>query len=199
LFLAGLVGETSAQPLSAATDYEWELQTPGRTIFRDRVPVGQIALIRTEGGGIFGRKGKPTGELLTILTDVSFVPGDTARFYGVGIEIGDRKTNYVSLILDADELPSLWNSASYIAKTAMNIANTERIDTQIRYRGKSGWSLEFTQQGQKQFLGLAWTDARTGIRDHRSLTPDQLSLFADLIDLTIFELNRQGAEILPTK
>jgi hypothetical protein len=184
-----------AQPITVATDYEWEINTPGRTIFRDRTPVGQIALIKTEGGGIFGGKGKPTGELLTMVADVAFIPGDTLRFYGAGIEFGTDKYTNGTITLDQDELPSLWKSATYISKTATNIAKTDRIDTAIRYRGKSGWSLEFTQQGQNQFLGLAWTDPQTGALEHRSLTPDQLSILADLIDLTIFELNRQGASI----
>ncbi|MBU0691236.1 hypothetical protein KKH18_05400 [bacterium] len=195
LLLSIVIDTGRAQPITAATDYEWEINTPGRTIFRDRTPIGQIALIKLEGGGIFGGKGKPTGEMLTMIADVSFVPGDTLRFFGAAIEFGTAKYINATIVLDPDELPSFWKSANYISKTATNIANTERIDTSIRYRGKSGWSLEFTQQGQDQFLGLAWTDPLSGNREHRSLTPDQLSILADLIDLTIFELNRQGASI----
>lgn len=187
------------QAINSATDYEWEINTPGRTVFRDRTPVGQIALVKTEGRGIFGGKGKPTGEMLTMLADVSFIPGDTLRFFGVGIEFGDAKHVSASMMLDTDELPSLWKSASYIAKTALNIANTERLDTSIRYRGKGDWSLEFTQKGQDQFLGLSWTDPATGVHEHRSLTPDQLTILVDLIDLTIYELNRQGAGIVLDK
>lgn len=195
LLLSIAIDSGIAQPITAATDYEWEISTPGRTIFRDRTPIGQIALIKLEGGGIFGGKGKPTGEMLKMLADVSFVPGDTLRFFGAAIEFGTEKYINGTIVLDVDELPSLWKSAGYISKTAINIANTERVDTSIRYRGKSGWSLEFTQQGQDQFLGLAWTDPVSGTREHRSLTPDQLTIMVDLIDLTIFELNRQGATI----
>jgi hypothetical protein len=187
------------QPIQSLTDYEWEINTPGRTVFRDRTPVGQIALVKTEGRGIFGGKGKPTGEMLTMLADVSFIPGDTLRFFGAGIEFDNQKQILGSMMLDTDELPRLRKSASYIAKTATNIANTERLDTSIRYRGKGNWSLEFTQQGQDQFLGLSWTDPVSGAHEHRSLTPDQLSVLVDLIDLTIFELNRQGAGIVLDK
>jgi hypothetical protein len=187
------------QPISAATDYEWEIKTPGRTMFRDRTPIGQIALVKTEGRGIFGGKGKASGEKLTLLSDVSFIPGDTLRFFGAAIEFENNKQISGSIMLDTDELPSLRESASYIAKTATNIANTERLDTSIRYRGKGDWSLEFTQKGQDQFLGLSWTDSATGIHEHRSLTPDQLTILVDLIDLTVFELNRQGAGIVLDK
>jgi hypothetical protein len=187
------------QPITSTTDYEWEINTPGRTVFRDRTPIGQIALVKTEGRGIFGGKGKPSGEKLTVLSDVSFIPGDTLRFFGAAIEFDNSKQVSGSIMLDTDELPSLWKSASYIAKTATNIANTERLDTSIRYCGKGNWSLEFTQRGQDQFLGLSWTDPATGVQQHRSLTPDQLTVLVDLIDLTIFELNRQGAGIVLDK
>src|SRR3989339_1705450 len=175
---------SAGQPIAFPTDYEWEINTPGRTVFRDKTPIGQIALVKTEGRGIFGGKGKPTGEVLTVLSDVAFVPGDTSRFFAAGIEFADKKNITGSILLDHDELPSLWKSASYIAKTASNIANTERNDTSIRYRGKGDWSLEFTQRGQDQFLGLSWTDPNTSNREYRFLTPDQLTVLADLIDLT---------------
>jgi hypothetical protein len=187
------------QPIGTATDYEWELKTPGRTLFRDRTPIGQIALVKTEGRGIFGGKGKASGEMLTILSDVSFIPGDTLRFFGAAIEFDLQKRISGSIMLDTDELPLLWKSASYIGKTAANIANTERLDTSIRFRGKGDWNLEFTQKGQDQFLGISWSDPVTGIREQRSLTPDQLTILVDLIDLTIFELNRQGAGIVLDK
>jgi len=188
-----MVGGGLAQ--DAATNYEWELATPGRTTFRDRTPVGHIALVHTEGGGIFGKKGKPTGELLRMVVDVAFVPGDTLRFFAVSMEIIDGRRLLETIIVDHDELPSFWSGAKYISQTAANIANTKREDTQIQYRGKNGWSIEFTQHGQNQFLGVGWDDALTGVREYRSITPDQLSVLVDLIDLAVYELNRQGASI----
>ncbi len=65
-------------PTKIATDYEWQLTQPGRTLFRDRLPVGQIALVA-------GKKEKATGELLQVLTDIAFMPGDSNRFFAVAL------------------------------------------------------------------------------------------------------------------
>ncbi|MBK6765100.1 MAG: hypothetical protein IPG71_01970 [bacterium] len=175
-------------PEKIATDYEWQLTQPGRTLFRDKVPVGQI-------GFVAGKKEKATGEALQVLTDIAFTPGDSTRYFAVTFRVMEGDRLYGEVILDADELPELIKSARYLAATALDIAATERAETDITFRSRAGLSLEFRQVGQQQQLQLALPDPLSDGEIIRPLTSDQYSLFADLLDLAIYELNRQGANI----
>ncbi len=177
-----------------ATDYEWQLAEPGRTLFRDRLPVGQIALVA-------GRKEKMTGELLQVLTDIAFMPGDTVRHFATAFRVIDGDRVYSEVLADAAELPELIKSARYIAETAVNIASTERAETHITFRTRAGMIIEFLQFGTEQQITIALPDPLSDGEIIRALSADQLVLFSDLLDLTIFELNRQGAgiKIKPSK
>jgi hypothetical protein len=171
------------------TDYEWQLAEPGRTLFRDRLPVGQITLVE-------GRKEKPTGELLQVLTDIAFIPGDSLRHFAAAFRIYEGEKIYSEVIADAEELPELINAARYIAETAVNISTTERAETRITFRTRDKLSLEFLQIGTQQQIAVVMPDPLSDGEIIRSLSTDQLKLFSDLLDLTIFELNRQGANLV---
>jgi len=187
ILLFGAVAFAQA-PQTIATDYEWQLTQPGRTLFRDKLPVGQIGLVA-------GKKEKATGEALQVLTDIAFMPGDSTRYFAVTFRVMEGDRLYGEVILDADELPELIKSARYLAATALDIAATDRAETDITFHSRAGLSLEFRQVGTAQQLQLALPDPLSDGELIRPLTPDQYSLFADLLDLTIFELNRQGANI----
>lgn len=176
----------SQSPARIATDYEWQLSQPGRTLFRDRLPVGQIALVA-------GKKEKATGEVLQMLTDIAFMPGDSNRFFAVAIRVGEGDRVFSEVLADAEELPELIRSARYIGQTARDIASTERAETNITFHTRAGFSLEFVQAGTRQQISVALPDPFSDGEIIRDISLDQLSLFADLLDLTIFELNRQGA------
>ncbi|MCB1060395.1 MAG: hypothetical protein KDB65_09200 [Calditrichaeota bacterium] len=171
------------------TDYEWQLSEPGRTMFRDRLPVGQIALVE-------GRKEKLTGELLQVLTDIAFIPGDSLRHFAAAFRIFEGERVYSEVIADAEELPELIGAAKYIAETAVNIASTERSETRITFRTRANLSLEFIQIGTQQQINIVMPDPLSDGEIIRTLSADQLKLFSDLLDLTIFELNRQGANLV---
>jgi hypothetical protein len=171
------------------TDYEWQLAEPGRTLFRDRLPVGQLTLVE-------GRKEKPTGELLQVLTDIAFIPGDSVRHFAAGFRIFEGEKIYSEVIADAEELPELITSARYIAETAVNIAGTMRDETRITFRTRANFSLEFIQLGTQQQITVAMPDPLSDGEIIRTLSADQLKIFSDLLDLTIFELNRQGANLV---
>lgn len=171
------------------TDYEWQLSEPGRTMFRDRLPVGQIALVE-------GRKEKLTGELLQVLTDIAFIPGDSLRHFAAAFRIFEGERVYSEVIADAEELPELIGAAKYIAETAVNIAGTERSETRITFRTRANLSLEFIQIGTQQQINIVMPDPLSDGEIIRTLSADQLKLFSDLLDLTIFELNRQGANLV---
>ncbi len=173
-------------PTKIATDYDWQLNQPGRTLFRDRLPVGQIALVA-------GKKEKATGELLQVLTDIAFMPGDSNRFFAVAFRIGEGSTVYSEVLADADEIPELIRSARYITQTATDIASSERAETKITFHTRAGFSIEFMQVGTQQQLTVVFPDPLSDGEIIREVSTDQLGLFADLLDLTIFELNRQGA------
>ena len=187
-----------AQPLGLATDYEWELAVPGRTLFRDRTPVGNISFVEHGArSGIIGKKIKYTGESLNLTADVAFIPGDTLRYFGVFMELNEGERVLSSVVMDGEELPSLWSSLKYMLETGDKIQNTERGDTRIAYRGKSGWTVTFYQTGKDQHVEVAFPAADKQPAQTRSLIRDELSTFKDLIDLTIFELKRQGAQFAP--
>ena len=171
------------------TDYEWQLSEPGRTMFRDRLPVGQIALVE-------GRKEKLTGELLQVLTDIAFIPGDSLRHFAAAFRIFEGERVYSEVIADAEELPELIGAAKYIAETAVNIASTERSETRITFRTRANLSLEFIQIGTQQQINIVMPDPLSDGEIIRTLSAEQLKLFSELLDLTIFELNRQGANLV---
>ncbi len=187
LFALVILPTSQAQsPTKIATDYEWQLNQPGRTLFRDRLPVGQIALVA-------GKKEKATGELLQVLTDIAFMPGDSNRYFAVAFRIGEGSAIYSEVLADADEIPELIRSARYIAQTATDIASSERAETKITFHTRAGFSIEFNQIGVQQQLAVVLPDLISDGEIIREISADQLKLFSDLLDLTIFELNRQGA------
>ncbi len=187
LFFLLLSGGAWAQSVPViATDYEWQLTQPGRTLFRDRLPVGSIELVA-------GRKEKATGEVLQVLTDIAFEPGDTVRFFAVNFRLTAGEQGLTEALADAAELPGLIGAARYAIETSKNIAGTERAETLVTYRTRSGFALNLLHFGTQQQLSVEWPDVQHAGRIERIINADQLSLFADLLDLTIFELNRQGA------
>lgn len=187
LFALVILPTTLAQSTTKiATDYEWQLNQPGRTLFRDRLPVGQIALVA-------GKKEKATGEVLQVLTDIAFMPGDSTRFFAVAFRIGEGSTVYSEVLADADEIPELIRSARYIVQTATDIATAERAETRITFHTRADFGIEFIQVGTRQQLTVVLPDPLSDGEIIREISADQLKLFSDLLDLTIFELNRQGA------
>lgn len=194
LLTASAVFPQSAPP---ATDYEWELQVPGRTMFRDRTPTGTVSLIKTEGkGGLFGGKGKPTGEIIAVFADVSFIPGDTARYYGIALELYGKKELLAAVMLDIDELLPLYEALDYIYGTSGNILQRERADTRIHHRGRDGWQFVFRQTGTDQTLILE-LPAVGGGTVSRPLTRTLLASLMDVLRRTHYELSRQGAPLEP--
>lgn len=175
-------------PAKIATDYEWQLTQPGRTLFRDKLPVGQIALVA-------GKKEKATGEVLQVLTDIAFMPGDSVRHFAAMFRVIEGDRLYAEVLSDADELPELIKAARYIAETSVDIATTDRAETDIAFHSRAGLSLEFKQVGTQQIMQIALPDPFSDGEIIRPLSADKFTLFADLLDLTIFELNRQGAGI----
>ena len=185
----------SAQVSAPATDFEWELQVPNRLLFRDRIPVGGIPISLDRKSGFFGTRKKDGGETLSLWTEVAFVPGDTARYVGVAFELGEKTGPTVTAILDALEIPSLYKSVEYVLNTSQSIANTERTDTRVVYRAKCGLELIFFQQGKTQRFEFRFPPRGEQPPVVRYLSRDRLALFKDLLDLTLFELKRQGAPL----
>lgn len=186
-----------AQPAAPSTDYEWELQTPNRLLFRDRIPVGDVPLSLPQKSGFFGKRKAKGGDALGMVVDVAFVPGDTARYVAV---VFDYKTGDIvnaSVLLDAAEIPSLRQSVDYMLTTSQNIANTERRDTRVSYRSRAGMEVAFSQKIKAQSFDFLFP--KQGDRDAMTvvLSRDNVLLFKDLLDLLLFELKRQGAS-LPT-
>lgn len=183
-----MVWANAQAPAKIATDYEWQLAQPGRTLFRDKLAVGQIALVA-------GKKEKATGEYLQVLTDIAFTPGDSLRHFAASFRVLEGERSYGEALVDSDELPELIKSARYIAQTAQDIAATDRAETDITFRTRAGLSIRFKQVGTAQQLQIALPVPQSDGQVIRQVSTDQLRLFADLLDLTIFELNRQGAGI----
>lgn len=175
------------------SDYEWQLKTPGRTLFRDRAPVGQIPLSSEGGKGLFGKK--TSGEQLQLLTDIAFQPGDTTRYFALGLRLVDGDQVLAESFADKDEIPGLLSAARYIVSTATDIAATERPETEIYFQGRAGFKLQFLQIGKAQAFALSFHSTIPERTISRALTSDHISILADLIDLALFELNRQGAGI----
>jgi hypothetical protein len=140
---------------------------------------------------------KYTGESLNLVADVAFVPSDTLRYFGVALEFAEGSTVTRSVFMDGEELPQLWSSLKYMLETGDKISTTERGDTRMQFRGKSGWSLAFFQNGTTQHVEISFPAAEKQPELVRSMTRDELSMFKDLLDLTMFELKRQGAQFAP--
>jgi hypothetical protein len=181
------------EPSSTATDFEWELQTPDRIIYRDRVPVGQIALTTPA----FGKKpAKPTGEAVALIVEIAYCPGDSsARYYGLSVELQNNGTQ-TAATLDATEIPVLYRMMDYTLKTATDIGGTERSDTRFQFRSKAGLFIGFEQHGKTQQIELRIPAHENYPEVSRWIARDQLSTLRDLLDLTVFELKRQGATII---
>jgi hypothetical protein len=177
------------------TEYEWEVQSPNRTLFRDRTPVGQVFLMTEARKGLFSRKPKESGEALNFFTEVAFVPGDTVRTYGAVLSLGDGPSVTASTLFDGAELASLWKYLDYAAATAKNIAAVQRTGTRIEYHSKSGLALAFSQTGTVQRFEVRFPAATGRSEIIRPLTGEQLSTLRDLVDLAIYDLKRQGATL----
>ncbi len=176
-----------------ATDFEWELQVSGRTLFRDLTPIGRISLVHTSGqGGILGKKGKETGEAILLRTDVAFVPGDTIRYFALNIGLFDGEREITSLVVDRDEVSGLHGAMKYMLETAGHILDTDRPDTRIQRRTKSGIEIEFRQVKTEQSFHIMFLREDGSVLT-RPLYPDQFSSLRDLLELSMFELRRQGA------
>lgn len=195
LVLLVFAGAVKTQLNAPATDFEWELQVPNRTLFRDRVPIGDVPITADRKSGFFGSRKKDGGEALSLWAEIAFVPSDTARFLGVAFELGKADALAASAILDAQEIPSLYKSVEYVLNTSQSIANTERTDTRVVYRAKCGLELVFFQQGKTQRFEFRFPPRNSQPPVVRFLSRERLSLFKDLLDLTLFELKRQGAAL----
>jgi hypothetical protein len=187
----------SAQAPLMETDFEWEMNRPGRTMFRDLTPVGKIELVHMSGqGGLLGKKGKGTGEAIVVNADVAFVPGDSLRYFAAVIQLWEGGTERAFAVLDANELLGLSQALSYMLETAGHIIDTERPESRISRMSKSGLGVNFFQHGKVQRFTVDFPD-----KDHqllvRGLEPEQFQSLRDLLDLTMFELRRQGALIEP--
>lgn len=194
----GIWSFSSAQPPTLATDYEWELQVPGRTLFRDRTPIGKISFVKQGARtGLLGKKQKLTGESLALVTDVAFVPGDTVRYFGAMLELTAGEHLISAAVMDGEEVPALWSSLKYMLDTGDKIRNTERTDTRMAFRGKSGWSLTYFQAGTAQQVEISFPAKDKQPEEIRLLTRDELSALKDLVDLALFDLKRQGAQLAP--
>lgn len=194
LLLTGSGGVFAEVP-TFETDFEWELNQPGRTIFRDLTPVGKIDLVHLSGqGGLLGKKGKETGEAILLNANVAFVPGDSLRFFAAVFQLWEGSSERAFAVVDASELLGISQAMSYMLETAGHILDTERPETRISRRTKSGMIVNFYQYGKSQKFIVDFPD-----KDHqilsRGLEPEQFQSLRDLIDLTIFELRRQGALI----
>ena len=187
----------AAQPLAPATDFEWELQTPDRTLFRDRVPIGEIPLTAARKSGFFGSRKKSGAEVIALWTEIAFVPGDTARFLAVSLELAAGELPLAAALLDAVEFPSLYKAVEYVLSTSRNIAGTERTDTRVVYRSRCGLELAFIQQKKAQRVEFRFPARGGEGAVVRAVSREALSLFKDLLDLTFFELQRQGASLPP--
>lgn len=195
LFLGLLSPVVLADPPSAETDFEWEVRVPGRTIFSELTPVGKINLVHLGGqGGLLGKKGKETGEAIIVNANVAFVPADTIRYYAAELQLVQGSGELSTVILDANELLGLSNAMSYMLETAGNILDTDRAETRIFRRTKAGLTMRFIQQGKQQRFGVDFPSKEKQMLE-RDLEPEQYQSIRDLLDLTLYELRRQGAVI----
>ena len=188
-----------AQDLGPATDYDWELQTPGRALFRDRMLIGSVPLEQKRSRKTPLSKSKArTIAALALYSDFAFVPGDTVRYFAVDLVLTDKEKPLAFVILDLDELVPFQAALRYLAKTADNMRNSERTDTQILFRGKSDWQILFRQQGTQQQIEFHFPAMTSYEEQRRELQVSQVSALADLIDIALDNLKRQGVLIPET-
>ncbi len=191
LFMTALL---PAQNIEPATDYEWELQTPGRTMFRNRTFVGSLPISQQSHRKFPFGKSKPTTlEAVELYTDMAFEPRDTTRYFGANLVLKGQDGLLSFTILDIDELAPFETALRYLAKTAEGMQTSERTDTQIFFRGKSAWKILFRQQGTAQLVMLHFPETSQYEAQQQELDLVQVSTLADLVNLTIFQLERQGA------
>jgi hypothetical protein len=185
-----------SQDIGPATDYEWELLTPDRTMFRDRTLIGNVPLAQ-EGARktLLGRSKGKTGRALAVYTDMAFVPGDTVRHFGADLVLTAKDEPLALAILDPDELTPFQEALRYLATTAENIRHSERTDTQIFFRGKNEWKILFTQRGTEQRIEFHFPAVAPYEEQRQELQISHVSALADLIDMALLNLQRQGAVI----
>ncbi len=196
LFMTAL---SLAQDIEPATDYEWELQTPGRTMFRNCTFVGSVPLSeRSHRKFPFGKAQAKTLEAVELYTDMAFEPGDTTRYFGANLVLKGQDKPLAFAILDVDELAPFEEALRYLVKTAEGMRTSNRTDTQIFFLGKSAWEILFRQQGTVQHIELHFPETSQQEAHDRELNINQVSTLADLVNLTMVQLERQGA-LLPEK
>ena len=194
LFMTAL---SPAQDIEPATDYEWELQTPGRTIFRNRTFVGSVPISERRQSKLpFGKTKAKTLEAVELYTDMAFEPGDTTRYFGANLVLQGQDEPLAFVILDIDELAPFEAALRYLVKTAEGMRISNRTDTQIFFLGKGAWEIHFRQQGTQQLIELHFPETSQYEAKQRDLDINQVSTLADLVSLTVFQLERQGA-LLP--
>ena len=196
LFMTAL---SPAQDIEPATDYEWELQTPGRTMFRNRTFVGSVPLLESSHSILpFGKSKAKTLEAVELYIDMAFEPGDTTRYFGANLVLRGKDEPLSLVILDIDELAPFKEALRYLAKTAEGMRTSNRTDTQIFFRGKGAWKILFRQQGTVQHIELHFPQTSQQKAHYRELNINQVSTLANLVNLTMVQLGRQGA-LLPEK
>lgn len=185
-----------SQDIGPATDYEWELLTPDRTMFRDRTLIGTVPLEQKGGHRtLLGRSEVKTLRGLAVYTDMAFVPGDTVRYFGANLVLTAKDEPLALAILDPDELTPFREALRYLAATAENIRHSERTDTQIFFRGKNEWEILFSQRGTDQQIELHFPAVAPYEEQRQELQTTHVSVLADLIDMALSNLQRQGAAI----
>jgi predicted secreted protein len=191
LFMTALL---LAQDIEPATDYEWELQTPSRTMFRNRTFVGSVPISERRQSKLpFAKSKTKTLEAVELYTDMAFEPGDTTRYFGANLTLMGKNGVLSLMILDIDELAPFEEALRYLAKTAEGMRVSERTDTQIFFRGKGAWEILFRQQGTEQHIELHFPETSEQEAQQRELDINQVSALADLVNLTMVQLRRQGA------
>jgi hypothetical protein len=185
-----------SQDIGPATDFEWELQTPDQTFFRDRMLIGSVPLEQIHSKGLFRKSKLQTVEALVLYADMAFVPGDTTRYFAADIVLQGGEEALASANLDPDELAPFQAALRYLVKTAENIRNSERSGTQILFCGKDDWKVEFQQQGTQQRIEIYFPATNSFKEQRRELQAVQVSALADLVEATMTNLKRQGA-VLP--
>lgn len=199
IFAAVLAGLLTIPPANAddvpdsTTRFVHELQQPGRVMFHDRIPVGRVDLAAAPAGK---RKAKTPVDALAVVVETAFSPGDTVRFFALSLAVERGGQSVAMAILDADEVQPLWTACAYFLKTSADLAGTQRTDTRLLFRSRTGFDLHFRQQAADQQFVLRIPAAEGG-NSERQITQDALSAMKDLLDLALFELRRQGAVIVP--
>jgi hypothetical protein len=163
-------------------------------MFRDRSFVGSVPLAQTlERKSPLTKAKVRTHVALAIYTDVSFVPGDTIRYFGADFELQTETELLASVILDPEELAPFETSLRYMVKTAEGIKSSQRSDTQIFFRGKNEWQVLFQQQDTVQHFEVRFAAASPFAEQRRELQASQVITLADVVAAALTELKRQGA------